>query len=74
MPPCTELPLARMVRQKRGHREAGHYTIHPNLPLPDQLANKNKIRDLLAILTTQDPPPIDPARIQPQHPEHAPGP
>jgi hypothetical protein len=30
MPPCTELPLARMVRQKRGHREAGHYTIHPS--------------------------------------------
>ena len=69
----TELAAAGYIsRERRGRRN--HYTIHPHQPLPHQLANKNKIRDLLAILTTRDPPPIDPARIQPQHPEHAPGP
>lgn len=68
----TELAAAGYIsRERRGRRN--HYTIHHHLPLPDQLAHKQRIGDLLAILTTQDPPPTDPASTQPQHPQHAPG-
>ena len=67
----TELAAAGYIsRERRGRRN--HYTIHRHPPLPDQLAHQHSIRDLLAILTTQDPAPIDPASIQPQHPEHVP--
>lgn len=59
----TELAAAGYIsRERRGRRN--HYTIHPHLPLADQLANKQRIGNLLAILTTQDPPPIDPASIR----------
>ena len=52
----TELAAAGYIsRERRGRRN--HYTIHPHVP--DQLAHKQKIRDLLAMLTTQDPAPID---------------
>ena len=68
----TELAAAGYIsRERRGRRN--HYTIHHHLPLPDQLAHKQRIGDLLAILTTQDPPPTDPASTQRQHPQHAPG-
>ncbi len=48
-----------ITRERDGRRN--RYTIHPHLPLPDQLAHKQSIGDLLAILTTQDPASIDPA-------------
>jgi MarR family len=68
----TELAAAGYIsRERRGRRN--HYTIDPHLPLPDQLAHKQRIGDLLGILTAQDPPSIDPASIQRQHPGHAPG-
>jgi hypothetical protein len=68
----TELATAGYIsRERRGRRN--HYTIHPHQPLPDQIAHNHRIRDLLAILTTPDPPPTDPAGAQPQQPEHTPG-
>ena len=68
----TELAAAGYISRERSGRR-NHYTIRPHQPLPDQLAHQHRIRDLLAILTTQDPPPIDPASVQRQHTEHAPG-
>jgi hypothetical protein len=68
----TEFAAAGYIsRQRRGRRN--HYTIDPHLPLPDRLAHKHRIRDLLAILTTEDPTWTNPASVQRQRPEHSPG-
>src|SRR3954453_7320694 len=40
-----------LARERRGRRS--HYTIRPNLPLPDQLARGQKVSDLLKILVEQ---------------------
>jgi hypothetical protein len=42
-----------MSRTRTGRRN--HYTIHRDLPLPDRLARTQRIGELLAILSTQDP-------------------
>jgi hypothetical protein len=41
-------------RQRNGRRN--HYTIQPDLPLPDPLAREQKIGDLVAILAGQPQP------------------
>jgi DNA-binding IclR family transcriptional regulator len=38
-----------ITRERRGRRN--HYTIEPNLPLPDPLARGRKVGDLLALWT-----------------------
>jgi DNA-binding IclR family transcriptional regulator len=51
----TELAAGGYISRERSGRR-NNYTIHPHLPLPDRLAHKQRIGDLLAILTTRDPP------------------
>jgi len=49
----TELAAAGYITRKRnGRRNA--YLIHTELPLPDALARKQKVGDLLAVLTRQE--------------------
>ncbi|MGO9975973.1 MAG: hypothetical protein ACLP01_24860 [Solirubrobacteraceae bacterium] len=43
-----------ITRERHGRRNS--YTIHDHLPLPDRLAHKQRLGDLLAILTPQDAP------------------
>ena len=40
-------------RSRRGRRN--HYTIHRHLPLPDRIAQRQRLGDLLAILAPQTP-------------------
>jgi DNA-binding IclR family transcriptional regulator len=40
-----------LARERRGRRS--HYTIRPQLPLPDQLARGQKVGDLLKILVEE---------------------
>lgn len=47
----TELDEAGYLARERDGRR-NHYTISNDLPLPDRVANKQRIGDLLAILTT----------------------
>jgi hypothetical protein len=60
-----------ITRERAGRRN--RYTIHPNQPLPDHLAHRQSIGDVLAILTTHDRTSIDPGSLQDQHPGHTPG-
>jgi hypothetical protein len=46
----VELAAAGYISRRRNGRRT-HYTIKSHLPLPDPLARKQKIGDLLAILT-----------------------
>jgi uncharacterized membrane protein len=46
----AELASAGYISRKRNGRR-NHYTIKSHLPLPDPLARKQKIGDLLAILS-----------------------
>jgi DNA-binding IclR family transcriptional regulator len=39
-----------LSRERRGRRN--HYTLRPQLPLPDQVARDQKVGDLLAVLTS----------------------
>ncbi|HWF54656.1 MAG TPA: winged helix-turn-helix domain-containing protein [Solirubrobacteraceae bacterium] len=39
-------------RERRGRRN--HYAVHRHLPLPDRIANEQKLGELLAILAPQD--------------------
>ena len=48
----VELAAAGYIARKRNGRR-NHYTIQSHLPLPDPLARKQKIGDLLAILAGQ---------------------
>ena len=48
----VELAAAGYISRKRNGRR-NHYTIKSHLPLPDPLANEQKIGDLLAILAGQ---------------------
>jgi hypothetical protein len=48
----VELAAAGYIARKRNGRR-NHYTIRSHLPLPDPLARKQKIGDLLAILARQ---------------------
>jgi hypothetical protein len=38
-----------ITRERRGRRN--HYTIRPQLPLPDRVAREQKVGDLLGVLT-----------------------
>jgi hypothetical protein len=67
----TELAADGYISRERAGRR-NRYTIHPHLPLPDQLAHEQPIGQLLAILTTQAPASIDPGSVQRQHPQDAP--
>lgn len=49
-----------ITRERDGRRN--RYTIHAHLPLPEQLAHKQRIGDLLAILGAHDPITIDPGK------------
>jgi predicted HTH transcriptional regulator len=40
-----------LTRERRGRRN--HYTIRPQLPLPDPLAREQKVGDLLGVLTNR---------------------
>jgi predicted transcriptional regulator len=44
-----------LSRTRNGRRN--HYTVHRDLPLPDRLAGTQRVGELLAILSTQDPGP-----------------
>jgi predicted transcriptional regulator len=46
----VELAAAGYISRRRNGRR-NHYTIRPELPLPDPLAREQKIGDLLAVLT-----------------------
>ncbi len=48
-----ELVAAGYVSRTRSGRR-NHYTIHGHLPLPDRIARRQRLGDLLAILTPQD--------------------
>jgi hypothetical protein len=48
----VELAAAGYISRRRNGRR-NHYTIQPELPLPDPLARKQRIGDLLAILAGQ---------------------
>jgi hypothetical protein len=62
----TELVAGGYISRER-HGRRNRYTINGHLPLPDQLAREQSIGDLLAILTTPEPPPKrDP--VQPPRP------
>ncbi|MGO9754702.1 MAG: helix-turn-helix transcriptional regulator [Solirubrobacteraceae bacterium] len=66
----TELAADGYISRERNGRR-NNYTIHHHLPLPDRLARKQRIGDLLAILTPQEQPTIaryavDAARITSQ--------
>ncbi len=50
----TELAAAGYISRERTGRR-NNYTIHQHLPLPDRLDQQQRIGDLLAILTRQDP-------------------
>jgi hypothetical protein len=50
-----ELAAAGYISRKRNGRR-NHYTVRPHLPLPDPLARKQKIGDLLAVLGGQGAP------------------
>jgi hypothetical protein len=54
----VELTAAGYISRRRNGRR-NHYTIKSHLPLPDPLANEQKIGDLLAILTGQRLPDTD---------------
>ena len=54
----AELAAAGYLSRKRTGRR-NHYTIRSHLPLPDRLARKRKIGDLLAILSGQQSPVAD---------------
>jgi DNA-binding Lrp family transcriptional regulator len=68
----TELAADGYISRERAGRR-NRYRIHAHLPLPDGLAHKQRIGDLLAILTAQDPASIDAGSVQRQHRAHAPG-
>jgi hypothetical protein len=51
----TELVAGGYISRER-HGRRNRYTVNRHLPLPDQLAREQSIGDLLAILTTPDPP------------------
>jgi DNA-binding MarR family transcriptional regulator len=38
-----------LARERQGRRN--HYTLHPQLPLPDPVARDQRVGDLLAVLT-----------------------
>jgi hypothetical protein len=40
-----------ITRERRGRRN--HYTLRPQLPLPDPVARDRKVGDLLAVLTSR---------------------
>jgi Winged helix-turn-helix DNA-binding len=40
-----------LSRERRGRRN--HYTLRPQLPLPDRVARDQKVGDLLAVLTSR---------------------
>ena len=42
-----------LTRERRGRRN--HYTIRPQLPLPDPLARDQKVGALLGVLTSRQP-------------------
>jgi DNA-binding IclR family transcriptional regulator len=67
----TELAACGYISRERDGRR-NNYTIHPHLPLRDRLARKQRIGDLLAILTPHDQPSIDAGSVEFQHPEHDP--
>jgi DNA-binding IclR family transcriptional regulator len=47
----TELAAGGYISRERAGRR-NNYTIHPHLPLPDRLAHKQRIGDVLTILAT----------------------
>ena len=48
-----ELAAAGYVSRTRTGRR-NHYTVHRDLPLPDRLARRQRVGELLAILSRQD--------------------
>ena len=44
-----------LARERRGRRN--HYTVRPQLPLPDAVARDQKVGDLLAVLTSRSSSP-----------------
>ena len=44
-----------LTRERRGRRN--HYTLRPQLPLPDPVARDQSVGDLLSVLTSRSPSP-----------------
>lgn len=59
----TELAASGYITRERNGRR-NNYTVNLHLPLPDRLSHKQRVGDLLAILTHRDPLTTDRGSLQ----------